>query len=125
MKNLFTILFILIGAPSILAQAEFTTWGNMTGIRVDNQLMEFNSSLVLMKSNWDNAWITRKEGQDIDFKRNQGIKTFSYQMDSINWKQTINDVEKGKAKRIQRHGSEKCHEDPQTSQTPKHWRPML
>ena len=97
MKNLFTILFILIGAPSILAQAEFTTWGNMTGIRVDNQLMEFNSSLVLMKSNWDNAWITRKEGQDIDFKRNQGIKTFSYQMDSINWKQTINDVEKGKA----------------------------
>ena len=97
MKSLFNFLFILLCYSSIFAQAEFTTWGNMTGIRVNNQLMEFNSRLVLMKSDWKNAWITRKEGQKTDFERNKVAKIFSYEMDSIQWKQSIGDVGEGKA----------------------------
>ncbi|WP_037318564.1 hypothetical protein [Salegentibacter sp. Hel_I_6] len=100
MNKIYSLLLLLLvlNISPILAQAEFTTWGNMTGIRVNNQLMEFNSSLVLMKSDWDNAWITRKEGQKIDFERNKDTKIFSYKMDSTQWVQSISDVGEGKAK---------------------------
>lgn len=92
------LLFIIINPSPTMAQAEFTTWGNMTGIRVDNQLMEFNSSLVLMRSDWDNAWVTRKEGQSIDFTRDNDSKIFSYEMNNIYWEKSITSPEEGKAR---------------------------
>lgn len=71
-KNTFThilpfALFLLLWT-NLNAQTEFTTWGNLTGIRVDDQLMEFNTSLVLLNQHGDFRE-TRKEGQNIDFKR--------------------------------------------------------
>ena len=71
-----------------LSQTEFTTWGNITGIRIDNQLMEFKSSLVIVDEDKDER-ITRKEGQQIDFKRLEDKKVFSYVMDSIQWTKTL------------------------------------
>ncbi|WP_029033830.1 hypothetical protein [Salinimicrobium terrae] len=79
------------------AQAEFTTWGNMTGIQVDNQLMEFNSSLAV-ENQWGDIWRTRKEGQEIDFKRNGNKKIFSYKMGEIEWTNSIESTGKGTAK---------------------------
>ncbi|MBO0322208.1 hypothetical protein J0X14_07865 [Muricauda sp. CAU 1633] len=70
------------------SQTEFTTWGNITGIRIDNQLMEFRSSLVLVDQNSEER-ATRKERQRIDFKREVDKKVFSYAMDSILWKETL------------------------------------
>ncbi|MCX2836621.1 hypothetical protein OQ279_00535 [Salinimicrobium sp. MT39] len=78
------------------AQAEFTTWGNMTGIRVDNQLMEFNSSLAV-ENQWGETWRTRKEGQEIDFKREGPQKVFSYQMKNLKWTQAIETLGDAKA----------------------------
>src|SRR5680860_281674 len=49
LKNKQGILLILILFPILsFTQTEFTTWGNITGIRVDNQLMEFNTSLIII-----------------------------------------------------------------------------
>jgi hypothetical protein len=78
------------------AQAEFTTWGNMTGIRIDNQLMEFNSSLAV-ENQWGETWRTRKEGQDIDFKREGSKKIFSYQMKDLKLTKTIETLGDAKA----------------------------
>ena len=78
------------------AQAEFTTWGNMTGIRIDNQLMEFNSSLAV-ENQWGDSWRTRKEGQDIDFRRDGSKKIFTYQMKDLEWSKSIETLGKGKA----------------------------
>ena len=56
------LLFGLLAPFFGISQTEFTTWGNITGIRINNQLMEFKSSLVLIdKANEER--ITRKEGQ--------------------------------------------------------------
>ena len=78
-------LLLIILTPLLgLSQMEFTTWGNITGIRIDNQLMQFKSSLVFVDEGM-NERITRKEGQQIDFKRVEDKKVFSYVMDSIQW----------------------------------------
>ncbi|WP_318310184.1 hypothetical protein [Flagellimonas crocea] len=89
--------FILLIVPLIplsgFSQTEFTTWGNITGIRIDNQLMAFRSSLVLVDQNSEER-ATRKERQRIGFKREQGKKIFSYAMDSILWKETLHSYQK-------------------------------
>ncbi len=82
------VLFLLLWT-NLNAQTEFTTWGNLTGIRVDDQLMEFSTSLVLLNQMGDFRE-TRKEGQKIDFKRIDDKKIFSYEMnDHLTWADTI------------------------------------
>ncbi len=82
------VLFMLLYS-NLNAQTEFTTWGNLTGIRVDDQLMEFSTSLVLLNEMGDFRE-TRKEGQEIDFKRIDDKKIFSYKMNEhLNWADTI------------------------------------
>ncbi|WP_373056535.1 hypothetical protein [Zunongwangia sp. H14] len=78
------------------AQAEFTTWGNMTGIRVDNQLMEFNTSLAI-ENQQNRTWRTRKEGQKIDFHREGDKKIFAYEMRDLKWTKSIKSTGKGMA----------------------------
>lgn len=78
-------------------QAEFTTWGNMTGIRVENQLMKFTTSLAIVNQN-DYTRRTRKEGQDIDFKRDGARKVFSYKMNDLNWEKSIETLDMGEAR---------------------------
>ena len=97
LKNKQGILLILILFPILsFTQTEFTTWGNITGIRVDNQLMEFNTSLIIIDED-NSERRTRKEGQRIDFKRELDKKIFSYGMDSLNWKKTLYSKKKGTA----------------------------
>lgn len=90
-------LLLLIGlvTATTYAQTEFTTWGNLTGIRVDNQLMEFNTSLAL-ENQWGDTWATRKEGQKTDFKRTKDAKTFTYGMgEQIDWEEVISSEKEG------------------------------
>lgn len=61
MRQLF-ILLIFFCSTQAFSQAEFATWGNMTGVRVDDQLMEFTTSLVIANDN-NYEKVTRKEGQ--------------------------------------------------------------
>ena len=91
------LLVILSLIPLVnFAQVEFTTWGNLTGIRVEKQLLEFNSSLVVVDQ-FNNERITIKEGQNISFKRDMEEKIFSFDMDSILWKKTIRSTDNGVA----------------------------
>ena len=97
LKNQYGILLILILVPILsFAQTEFTTWGNITGIRVDNQLMEFNTSLIIIDDDYSERK-TRKEGQRINFKRELDKKIFSYEMDSLSWRKTLYSKKKGTA----------------------------
>ncbi|MCF4101189.1 hypothetical protein L1I30_05895 [Gillisia sp. M10.2A] len=78
------------------AQTEFSTWGNITGIRVDNQLMEFNTNLVVIdKENKERK--TRREGQKNDFQRQDSKKIFSYEMGKLDWKNSIQSFENGRS----------------------------
>ncbi len=91
-----SLLVFLLVSQKGHSQAEFTTWGNMTGIRVDNQLMEFNTSLAI-ENKFGDIWRTRKEGQEMDFTRNAKSKVFTYSMRDIDWSQSIETLGKGKA----------------------------
>ena len=44
-----------------LGQAECTAWGNLTGIRIDGQLMEFETSLRVVAPDWSGFIQTAKE----------------------------------------------------------------
>ncbi|ULC60801.1 hypothetical protein MBM09_07325 [Flaviramulus sp. BrNp1-15] len=90
------IVLVLFFSINNFAQTEFTTWGNITGIRVDNQLMEFKSYLVVLDTLGEER-VTEKEEQKILFKRIDDSKVFSYEMDSLRWNQSIKTPEKGKA----------------------------
>lgn len=48
---------------SATAQTEVMAWGNITGIRVEGQLMEFETSLRVVGRNWENIVATGKEKQ--------------------------------------------------------------
>ncbi len=96
MRQLF-ILLMFFYSTQVFSQAEFATWGNMTGIRVDDQLMEFTTSLVIANDN-DYEKVTRKEGQPTNFRREGAFKIFEYEMSNIEWVKTISSVGEGKAK---------------------------
>ncbi len=93
LKYLIWILFILSPLHAT-SQTEFTTWGNITGIRVDNQLMEFNSSLVVVSDDF-NERKTRKEGQRINFTRTEGHKIFTFEMENLRWLEDISTTGNG------------------------------
>jgi hypothetical protein len=71
------------------AQAEFTTWGNLTGIRTGGQLMEFGGSVCIVNADWSKIRQTAKERQRIRFTREGNKKIFVYSLDSLTAKQTI------------------------------------
>ena len=67
-------LIICILIPTILyAQPEVMAWGNITGIRVEGQLMEFESSLRIVEKGWMNYSATGKEKQQPKYDR-EGLK---------------------------------------------------
>jgi len=93
---LFAITFSFV-SDSALGQPEFTTWGNMTGIRIDGALMKFNTSLHIAGENWNLERKTEKESQKIGFERIDDKKVFSFEFDSLLFKQTIQTVNKNTA----------------------------
>jgi hypothetical protein len=66
----------IIAMHKISAQAEFTTWGNMTGIRVDGQLMEFETSACVVSKDRSYVNKTEREKQPIFFSREKEKNIF-------------------------------------------------
>ena len=54
---------------SAFAQAEVMAWGNLTGIRIDGQLMEFGTSLCVVQPEWSGITRTAKERQTTSYFR--------------------------------------------------------
>ena len=63
-KSYFRILLpaILLAAPAF-AQPEVMAWGNISGIRVDGQLMELGSSLCVARPDWSGVTRTGRSGR--------------------------------------------------------------
>ena len=60
---LFCVILNILGLPLVIAQTEVMAWGNLTGIRVEGQLMEFETSLQVVGKDWSNTSATGKEKQ--------------------------------------------------------------
>jgi hypothetical protein len=92
------ILFLLLLAPANLyGQTEVMAWGNMTGIRVEGQLMEFESSFRVVEAGWTDSDFTGRERQNTQYSRNGEAQTVASSVKRVNFEQTVTDKAKGVA----------------------------
>lgn len=79
------------------AQPEVTAWGNMTGIRIDGQLMEFQTSLQLVGQDWSFINQTYKERQRPHYDREGKLQIIKTSLDSVTFTKTVEETGAGEA----------------------------
>jgi hypothetical protein len=79
------------------AQAELAPWGNLMGIRMEGQLMEFETGVAVAKADWSFLRTTCKEKQRPHYAR-QGVKqTVQTSIDSLYFSIAVKDISAGTA----------------------------
>ena len=87
----------LFSATSLSAQTEVMAWGNMSGIRVDGELMEFESSLRVGKPGGEME-ISGKERQSFPkYHRDGNMQEVTTPIRGVTLHQQVCDTEKGVA----------------------------
>ncbi len=100
-KVLIIMCFILtcsVAGIRLAAQTEVMAWGNITGIRVEGQLMEFESSLRVVDKEWQNINATARERQRPKYDREGNRQTVNTKIGAISFTQIVEDIDKGIAK---------------------------
>lgn len=100
MKKIFFLLFLFFSLTlNVFAQTEVMAWGNITGIRIDGQLIDFESSIVVVGKDKSFVHATGKERQiRPQYFRNGEIQTVTTEIDGIQFTQVVTDLSKGKAR---------------------------
>ncbi len=83
---------------SARGQAEVEPWGNIKGIRVKGQLFDFESSIKVISKDWLKFSSTGKEQQRPHFKRNGDQQVITSNIDSLFFKETVDDLSEGTIK---------------------------
>jgi hypothetical protein len=98
MKNIIQILFLCcLGISSLLAQPEVYPWGNISGIRVDGELMELNSSLNLVGTEWSDVKHTDKEIGRYQYRRVDNTQFTNISLDGFLFDQSVEALGAGRA----------------------------
>ena len=63
------LIILILPEQRLFAQTEFKPWGNLDGIRIKGQLMEFNTRIVVIGQNWKKFSFTGKELQKPKYTR--------------------------------------------------------
>jgi O-glycosyl hydrolase len=96
--GLLTVLILLFAfVNEACCQAELEPWGNLTGIRKDGQLFEFESGIRVI-DNKGKVFSTAKERQRPHFKRNGDEQVVTTNIDSLFFKETVQDLSAGSIK---------------------------
>ncbi len=97
----FAIIFLLIFSLFIqdsYGQTELQAWGNITGIRVQGELMSFESSLRVVGNQWSSVTATGKEQQSPKFSRDSiGWQVVSTKLGGISFTERVIDISKNEA----------------------------
>ncbi|MFW5700023.1 MAG: hypothetical protein ACOCXS_03865 [Bacteroidota bacterium] len=94
------IIFIMLlmgSAASLKAQPVLMAWGNMNGIRVEGQIMEFETSMQTVAGNWESIRATGKERQRSDYNREGETQTVTLSIDGIEFKKVVKNNGRGSA----------------------------
>lgn len=90
---------LLASTAALSAQAEVTAWGNLQGIRLDGELMEFETSIGVAGPNWRYLQQTGKERQRSRYDRDTlGRPITEVQLDSLFFQQAVTDIGPGEAR---------------------------
>ncbi|GJM32828.1 MAG: hypothetical protein DHS20C18_18290 [Saprospiraceae bacterium] len=73
----------------MVSQPEVTAWGNLNGIRIDGQLMAFESSIRVVSANWDKVRKSAKERQRSYYSRKGNLQEVEIRLDSLFFTKTI------------------------------------
>ncbi|MCB0838680.1 MAG: hypothetical protein KDD99_18540, partial [Bacteroidetes bacterium] len=82
----------------VSAQPEIQAWSNFRGIRVEGQLMQFESSLSVIGEDWTKERATAKERNWTRYRREGEVQIVQTRMDSLFFTQKVSDTGLGKAK---------------------------
>ncbi|MDR1557827.1 MAG: hypothetical protein LBS88_12495 [Tannerellaceae bacterium] len=82
-------------AATAEAQTEVMAWGNMTGIRVDGQLIGFESSFRVIESGWTGMDFTGRERQSTQYSRKGRAQTVVSSVRRVRFEQVVEDKGKG------------------------------
>lgn len=97
MKTYFFFLLLSLFALQAIAQPELEPWGNLTGIRLDGQLMEFESSLRLVGLDGTTLF-TAKEKQTPKYTRDGKTQLVNTHLDSLYFTETVEETGWGMAR---------------------------
>ncbi len=86
-----------MAASSLFAQPEVYPWGNISGIRMDGELMELNTSLGLAGPAWPEVSKTAKEKARYHFRREGNTRFTSISMDPFHFDQSVESLGGGVA----------------------------
>jgi hypothetical protein len=92
----FFCLAVFSTALQSFGQAELQAWGNLTGIRVQGELMAFESSLCLLDEKSSPVALTGRELQSPKFSRDGAIQIVSTKLGNIEFTETVTDIDTGK-----------------------------
>ena len=91
-------LLVLSGLQqTTFAQPLVRAWGNVEGIRVDGQLMEFETSLHVVGADWSTVDHTAKEAQRPSYDRDGDTQIISTRLDSVFFTQAVTPTGRGTA----------------------------
>jgi hypothetical protein len=82
-------------AGAVEAQTEVMAWGNITGIRVEGQLIEFESSFRVVETGWTDMDFTGRERQSTQYSRKDHTQTVKSSVKRVNFEQAVEDKGKG------------------------------
>ncbi len=99
MKNTRLIIFtsLIFSATSLFAQPEVYPWGNISGIRLDGEIMELNSSLGIVGSDWSDLTQTAKEKGSYQYRRVDNTQHTYISFDDFYFDQSVEALGAGRA----------------------------
>jgi hypothetical protein len=95
---LMLLFFSCLSRTAVYSQVEVEPWGNITGIRIEGQLMAFESSLWVVGKDWSAIVATGKERQHPHYVRQGKTQNISTQVDSLSFNESVEDIGPGAAK---------------------------
>lgn len=97
MRPAFLLFILSITAVAAFAQPELEPWGNLTGIRIDGQLMPFETSLYYTDVN-GRTQATAKEHQNPRYFRQGNAQVVYTHLDSLYFVEKVEPAGKGEAR---------------------------
>ena len=82
----------------VAAQVEFTPWGNVTGIRIEGELMAFESSIRVVEPDWQQIHPTKHYWVPPSFKRIDNGYNCSTELKGLSILETVKNSGRGKAR---------------------------
>jgi len=93
----FFVSFTFLLSTPTTAQTEVMAWGNLTGIRVEGQLIEFETSFRVVETDWTRMSFTGRERQTTNFTRTGSVAKVISAVQRVPFEQNVEDKAKGTA----------------------------